>query len=323
MDDTAVVCPGPVGVVAEPLMFEGFGAARSINYALHPNFSLPMMTSYEIDEELARFEYDWESKCNVNLIRRSWGWSGGRLFKFISRNIILTGGYTALGLAYLDRDEIHIHNGTRNGGRHDYWINNRGVLAVDCDHELGHWIWSSGGVDGMGHSGNRSCVMHSDLWTREFCPTEVSRLRQLYGAPERIPSPPPPFAKGTWDFKGMAPFEFKAEGLRVIPLFGRWNGNPGIGLYDPATAMWYLRLVPGAGPADLSFQYGPPNSNYQPIVGDWNGDGKDGIGLYVQQNGVWLLRDTLSAGVAEHTIQYGPGGGIALNGGGIGTFKNT
>ena len=46
-----------------------------------------------------------------------------------------------------------------------------------------------------------------------------------------------------------------------------------IGLYNPATSLFYLRNSNTTGIADLTFGYGPPGAGWKPLAGDWNGPG--------------------------------------------------
>ena len=79
----------------------------------------------------------------------------------------------------------------------------------------------------------------------------------------------------------------------------------------------------------VSFDFGPQQAGWQPITGDWDGDGTDGIGLY--KDGVWLLRDVSEGGPIEQVIHFGPAeaGWQAIAGDwngdgmdGIGLYKN-
>jgi hypothetical protein len=81
-----------------------------------------------------------------------------------------------------------------------------------------------------------------------------------------------------------------------------------IGLYDRTTGAFYLRNSNSSGNADNSFRYGPPNSNWQAIAGDWDGDGIDTIGLYNPTAGTFYLRNSNSSGNANISFTYGPGG---------------
>jgi len=81
-----------------------------------------------------------------------------------------------------------------------------------------------------------------------------------------------------------------------------------IGLFAPSPSTFFLRNAQAAGPADIRFNYGPPQAGWTALAGDWDGDGVDSIGLYNSANGAFFLRNTNSAGVADVRFQYGPGG---------------
>ena len=69
----------------------------------------------------------------------------------------------------------------------------------------------------------------------------------------------------------FTPFGYGAPGWSVVA--GAWNGiQSGIGVFNPATATWYLRNEVGPGGADAGiFQYG--GGNWKPVVGDWSYSG--------------------------------------------------
>ncbi len=73
-------------------------------------------------------------------------------------------------------------------------------------------------------------------------------------------------------------------------------GLPGVGLYDPFDGVFHLEGV-------TPFRYGPRNSDWQPLSGDWNGDGKHGVGLH--HDGNFHLDQSAGLG-APH--RYGPRG---------------
>lgn len=69
-------------------------------------------------------------------------------------------------------------------------------------------------------------------------------------------------------------FQFGPPGGGSIPLAGQWfGGSTTIGLYDPQTSVFALRIANAAGWADVAFQFGPPSGSWIPIVGDWVGAG--------------------------------------------------
>jgi hypothetical protein len=57
-----------------------------------------------------------------------------------------------------------------------------------------------------------------------------------------------------------------------IPLAGNWTGSgvTTVGLYNPASSLFYLRNSNSGGYADTVFAYGAPGSNWSPIVGNWD-----------------------------------------------------
>ena len=76
-----------------------------------------------------------------------------------------------------------------------------------------------------------------------------------------------------------------------------------IGVYNPATATFFLRNSNTSGVADITFNYGMPN--WIPITGDWNNDGTDTIGVYNPATATFFLRDSNTSGVADHMFNYG------------------
>ncbi len=76
------------------------------------------------------------------------------------------------------------------------------------------------------------------------------------------------------------------------------NGTVTTGLYDPTTAVFYLKNSNTAGPADISFTYGMAG-NWIPIVGDWNGDGKDTVGLYDHATTRFYLKNSDGTGCGD------------------------
>ena len=93
-----------------------------------------------------------------------------------------------------------------------------------------------------------------------------------------------------------------------MPIVGDWNGDgtDTVGLYDPATSMFYLKNSNSTGFADVAFGYGPGGSGWTPVVGDWNGDGKDTIGLYNPATSMFYLRNSNTTGYADTAFVYGP-----------------
>jgi hypothetical protein len=79
-----------------------------------------------------------------------------------------------------------------------------------------------------------------------------------------------------------------------------------IGLFSPTPSTFYLRNTNDAGFANQTFVYGPANTGWKPIAGDWNKDGIGTIGLFNPTTSVFYLRNTNDSGYADLTFQYGP-----------------
>jgi hypothetical protein len=82
-----------------------------------------------------------------------------------------------------------------------------------------------------------------------------------------------------------------------------------IGLCNPATSTFFLRKTNDGGYADLAFAYGPADSQWTTIVGDWNGDGMDTVGLYKPTTSTFFLRNSNNSGYADIAFVYNPGSG--------------
>lgn len=99
----------------------------------------------------------------------------------------------------------------------------------------------------------------------------------------------------------------------VIPIVGDWDADDSdeVGIYDPATGMFYLRNSLDTGAADQSFQYGGPG--LKPVVGNWNNTGGDGIGVYTGSGNFWL-KNTPGAGAHDTFVHFGTGAGTPVAG---------
>jgi hypothetical protein len=112
---------------------------------------------------------------------------------------------------------------------------------------------------------------------------------------------------------------YGAAGAQMVPIAGDWDGNgvQSIGLYDPATSTFYLRNTNSLqgpddhGYADIVFVFGPAKGGDEPVVGDWNGDGRDTVGLYDPTTSTFYLRNTNGLqgpddhGYADVVFNYG------------------
>ena len=81
-----------------------------------------------------------------------------------------------------------------------------------------------------------------------------------------------------------------------------------VGLYNPATSVWFLRNSNTTGIADLTFAYGPAGAGWLPVVGNWAGPGPSTVGLYDPLTSVWFLRTSNTSGFSDLAFAYGPAG---------------
>ncbi|MAU11677.1 MAG: hypothetical protein CL607_17765 [Anaerolineaceae bacterium] len=77
------------------------------------------------------------------------------------------------------------------------------------------------------------------------------------------------------------------------------------GLYKEG--QWLFYAVDGNQRDDVRFQFGPEESGWTALVGDWNGDDMPGIGLY--KAGTFMLRELSGTDVTDSTFAYGPASG--------------
>jgi hypothetical protein len=101
-----------------------------------------------------------------------------------------------------------------------------------------------------------------------------------------------------------------------VPLVGDWDGDgdDSVGVYVPASGVFFLRNSNTPGPADVAFGFGPPGGAMVPIVGDWDGVGPDTVGLYDPATGTFFLRNSNSPGPAELVFAFGAPGLTPLRG---------
>lgn len=105
-------------------------------------------------------------------------------------------------------------------------------------------------------------------------------------------------------------FFFGPAGAGWLPIAGDWNGDgiDTIGLYDPVAAVFHLRNSNDGGIADIVFfaANGGTNPKYQPIAGDWNGDGIDTVGTYRTSNRTFRIFNSFDAAQPDATFTFGP-----------------
>lgn len=98
-----------------------------------------------------------------------------------------------------------------------------------------------------------------------------------------------------------------------------------IGMYVPSAAGFYLRYSNDTGPADNIFGYGPPNSTWLAVAGDWTGGGIKTIGIYDPSGSYFALRNSNDSGNADENVVFGTGGQgwLPIVGDWIGQGKST
>ena len=87
-----------------------------------------------------------------------------------------------------------------------------------------------------------------------------------------------------------------------------------VGVFAPGTATWYLRDSNNPGAPDITpFAYGA--SGWQPVVGDWDGDGTTTIGVFDPTTATWYLKNSNSPGAPDIApFAYGAPGWIPVVG---------
>ena len=98
-----------------------------------------------------------------------------------------------------------------------------------------------------------------------------------------------------------------------------------VGTYNPATSTFYLKTSNTSGAATEAVTFGVPGAGWQPLNGDWAGNGTQTIGLYNPATSIFYLKNSDTAGAANTEFQFGsPGkGSIALVGDWTGSGKDT
>ncbi|MCI0455675.1 MAG: autotransporter-associated beta strand repeat-containing protein [Gemmataceae bacterium] len=86
------------------------------------------------------------------------------------------------------------------------------------------------------------------------------------------------------------------------------------GIFDPDTAVWYLRNSPSPGAPDIApFAYGMPG--WISVMGDWDGDGVMTIGVVDPATMTWYLKNSNDPGAPDFTpFAYGTPGWIPVVG---------
>ena len=85
------------------------------------------------------------------------------------------------------------------------------------------------------------------------------------------------------------------------------NDKDTIGLYDPTDSRFYLKNNLSGGPADTRFYFGPSNSDWKPIAGDWNGNGQTTVGFLNPFMPTFCLKNSHSGGTSDIRFILNPG----------------
>jgi hypothetical protein len=114
----------------------------------------------------------------------------------------------------------------------------------------------------------------------------------------------------------LGAFEFRT----FVPPPPTTTGDS-IGVFDPGTGTWYLRLQNGPGAPDIApFGYGAPG--WKGLIGDWDGNGTSTVGVFDPATATFYLRNENTAGTPDAgQFQYGLPNWIPLAGDWNGTGK--
>jgi hypothetical protein len=86
------------------------------------------------------------------------------------------------------------------------------------------------------------------------------------------------------------------------------GGDNTVGLFNPASSIFFLKNANSAGPADSMVGYGPANITpaWIPLAGDWDGNGSITLGLYNPLTSAFFLKNSNAAGPADIMFNFGP-----------------
>ena len=93
---------------------------------------------------------------------------------------------------------------------------------------------------------------------------------------------------------GAQPLAASERGVLIPPVS---LSADSVGLFDPVSALWYLRDASGA---TTSFAFGETGA--LPLFGDWDGDGVDTPGIYRPADGLVAFRNSNSSGVPNRAF---------------------
>jgi hypothetical protein len=160
-----------------------------------------------------------------------------------------------------------------------------------------------------------------DSWHYAVLPIDAPRDAQRYDPEMHGPKPFIEFDRPLYEqfdiFVRLDPAmddDLRRKTSASITTFGAVDGGDTVGVYEPATALWYLRNPAAAGPAHSMFSYGPARAGWVPLMGDWDGDGEDSPGAYDPSTGTFFLRNSRSDGPADVMFTFGAPGALPVAG---------
>ena len=104
-------------------------------------------------------------------------------------------------------------------------------------------------------------------------------------------------------------------------VYNQWPGAPQtkstkIGIFRPGTGIWSLDSNGNYAwdVSDSSLNWGLPYDN--PVIGDWNGDGKDDLGVFRPGSGIWSLdsNGNYAWDVSDKSLLWGLPGDLPVTG---------
>jgi hypothetical protein len=118
----------------------------------------------------------------------------------------------------------------------------------------------------------------------------------------------------TVDQRGLPRVVGSAVDIGAVELQPGEGRLADVGVFDPASATWYLRSSAGPGAPDAGqFRFG--GAGWFPVTGDWSGSGHSGVGVFDPVSATWYLRNEDSAGAPDAgQFQYGGVGWLPVTG---------
>ena len=94
--------------------------------------------------------------------------------------------------------------------------------------------------------------------------------------------------------------------LRFVSTGGGTGTAETVGLFEPAASRFHLKRANSAAGGVVAARFGPLRRSWQPIVGDWNGDGRTTVGLYQPGASIFRLDDSSPPGGAAEIVAQLP-----------------